>query len=147
MSVILSVILMMAEQLDAQVSLMPMPLPESTQTSALQGLFYCTCARHQGSALLAPNTAQQLSRSFGVAGIRILDSLPAGATVISELRYEVPASPDSSENVGYKKFYALLHLKAQAAQHGANALIGLRHTLDRAGSKVIFSATAAKVAP
>lgn len=135
-----------AAEAAAQVMPIVVPVPESAQVPAIHGLMSCTCARHQGTVEAAA-TAWQTSRSLGVAGVRLLEQLPKGAQVVAELRYEVPASADSTENVGYKKFYATLHLKAQAAQHGANALVGLSQALSQDGKTVIFSATAAKVEP
>lgn len=82
-----------------------------------------------------------------MAGVRVLDELPKGGIIVSELTVESPASADSSENYGYKRFYALLQLKAQAAQHGANAIVAFKQSLNKEASKVIFSAKAAKVEP
>jgi hypothetical protein len=60
---------------------------------------------------------------------------------------ESPASADSSDNYGYKRFYALLQLKAQAAIHGANAISDFKQLLNEEKNKIIFSAKAVKVEP
>jgi hypothetical protein len=104
-------------------------------------LLNCSCPQHAGRSQNQPSTGGV----FGQAGIMMLDSLPKNAAVLANLSLESAASTDTTENAGYKKYYAMIQLKAQAAQHGANALIGFRQTLNKATNKLIFSATAARV--
>lgn len=133
---------------NAQTIPVPVLPTESSSNVTLQSMITCSCPRHSGSTLTAdPMQQLQTGRKLGVAGIRLLDELPEGAVVLADLMLESPASADSSENCGYKRFYALLQLKAQAAMHGANALLDFKQTLNDEKSKIIFSAKAVKVEP
>ncbi len=126
----------------AQADLFPAKPSSSTDSGSRFSrldLVSCLCPQHAGQTQAAPRGL------FGQAGIMMLDSLPNNAAVLAMLSLESEASADSSENVGYKKFYATMQLKAQAALHGANALIGFRQTIDTTTNKIIFSATAARV--
>jgi hypothetical protein len=134
----------------ANAQTIPVPtLPtESVSNATLQSMITCSCPRHSGSTLTAdPMQQLQTGRKLGVAGVRLLDELPKGAVVVAELMLESPASADSSENYGYKRFYALLQLKAQAAIHGANAISDFKQLLNEEKNKIIFSAKAVKVEP
>ncbi len=137
-----AMLLMLPLSVLAQVDIFPVTPSRSAESgdrSSLSGLISCSCPRHAGQMQVAPRGL------FGQAGIMMLDSLPNNAAVLAMLSLECEASADSSENVGYKKFYATMQLKAQAAQHGANALIGFKQTINAATNKIIFSATAARV--
>ncbi|MFN3426788.1 MAG: hypothetical protein ACK41G_04360 [Candidatus Thermochlorobacter sp.] len=129
------------------VPVIQVPVDSGTGTS-VQTFMFCSCARHSGNAIVTdPMQQLQNGRRLGVAGVKVLDEMPKGGVIISELTLESPASADSSENYGYKRFYALLQLKAQAAQHGANAIVDFKQALSSEGSRIIFSAKAAKVEP
>ncbi len=133
---------------NAQTIPVPVLPTESSSNVTLQSMMTCSCPRHNGSALSTdPMQQLQTGRKLGVAGVRVLDELPQGAVVVAELMLESPASADSSDNYGYKRFYALLQLKAQAAIHGANAISDFKQLLNEEKNKIIFSAKAVKVEP
>lgn len=147
---LLCVCVALADASLAEAQTIPVPqLPTENATgTTLQSVMSCSCPRHNGNALTAdPMQQLQSGRRLGIAGVKVLDELPKGGVVVSDLTLESPASADSSENYGYKRFYALLQLKAQAAQHGANAIVDFKQTLSSEGSKIIFSAKAARVEP
>ncbi|MBC8042700.1 MAG: hypothetical protein IAF08_04570 [Rhizobacter sp.] len=98
----------------------------------------CACQVHR----LANSINAALPRFVQVM---MLDSLPAGAEKIAVLTMEETPAADSTDNTGYKKFYAILQLKSQARQVGANALIGFTQWIDDKTHKLVFAATAAKV--
>lgn len=134
----------------ANAQTIPVPIlpAEGSSNMTLQSMMTCSCPRHNGSALRTdPMQQLQTGRKLGVAGVRVLDELPQGAVVVAELMLESPASADSSDNYGYKRFYALLQLKAQAAIHGANAISDFKQLLNEEKNKIIFSAKAVKVEP
>jgi hypothetical protein len=97
----------------------------------------CQCPRHLAARLGSGS-------SFGnPSGVLVLDSLPASAETFVTLRVSDIAAIDSTDNNGYKKFYALLQLKAMAKSLGANAVVGLKQIMVK--DSLIFTAIAAKV--
>ncbi|MGQ9804795.1 MAG: hypothetical protein ACUVRP_01795 [Chlorobiales bacterium] len=97
----------------------------------------CQCPRH----LAARNN---IARPFFMpAGVAMLDSLPLNAEIIKELRLADVASPDSLENTGYKRFYAMMRLKSMALDCGANALAEFAQTTK--DDTLVFTATAVRI--
>lgn len=105
--------------------------------SGLPDELNCQCPRHLAAR---NNTARPF---FTPAGVAMLDSLPLNAEIIKELRLADVASPDSLENTGYKRFYAMMQLKSMALDCGANALAKLAQTVE--GDSLIFTATAIRI--
>jgi uncharacterized protein YbjQ (UPF0145 family) len=109
-------------------TLLPSGIPDAAR---------CLCPRHV--AARNGNEPNALMPS----GVRMLDSLSASTQIIAAVRVTDAASKDTSENAGYKRFYALLQLKAQAKALGANALANFKQITER--DSLIFTATAVKV--
>jgi|YNPMSStandDraft_2_1061718.scaffolds.fasta_scaffold00848_5 hypothetical protein len=112
----------------AQHKLLPSGLPDELN---------CQCPRHLASR---QNTKRPF---FTPAGVAMLDSLPLNAEIIKDLRLTDVASSDSLENTGYKRFYAMMQLKSQALECGANALANFAQTI--VGDSLIFTATAIRI--
>jgi hypothetical protein len=106
--------------------------------SGLPDELNCQCPRHLAAK---DNRARRLS--FTPAGVAMLDSLPTNAEIIKELRLADIASPDSLENTGYKRFYAMMQLKSMALDCGANALAEFAQTTK--GDTLVFTATAIRI--
>lgn len=106
--------------------------------SGLPDELNCQCPRHLAAK---NNTARRLS--FMPAGVAMLDNLPLNAEIVKQLRLVDLASPDSLENTGYKRFYAMIQLKAMALDCNANALAEFAQTIE--GDSLIFTATAIRI--
>ncbi len=98
----------------------------------------CQCPRH-----LAARESAKRPLSFTPAGVAMLDSLPLNAEIMKKLRLVDVASPDSLENTGYKRFYAMIQLKSMALECGANALAEFAQTIE--GDTLVFTATAIRI--
>lgn len=114
------------------------PQPHQLLPSGAPDALNCACPRHVAARQNAP-----LRFGFNPAGVAMLDSIPERAEIVKSLRLAELASRDSLENAGYKRFYALMRLKAEALDCGANALAGFAQTLE--GDSLIFTATAIRV--
>jgi hypothetical protein len=106
--------------------------------SGLPDELNCNCPRHLASKSNLPRRI-----GFNPAGVSILDSIPSEAEIIQTIRLADLAAADSLENIGYKRFYAMMSLKAQALDCGANALSNINQTIQ--GDSLIFTATALRV--
>ncbi|MFQ3598456.1 MAG: hypothetical protein SNJ66_08935 [Chloroherpetonaceae bacterium] len=106
--------------------------------SGLPDELNCQCPRH-----LAARESAKRPLGFTPAGVALLDSLPLSAEIIKPLRLADVASPDSLENSGYKRFYAMMQLKSMALDCGANALAEFAQTIE--GDSLIFTATAIRI--
>jgi hypothetical protein len=98
----------------------------------------CMCPRHMAAR---ENTQRRFG--FTPAGVAMLEAVPQNAQIIKSLRLAERASPDSLENTGYKRFYAMIQLKAMALDCNANALAELAQTIE--GDSLIFTATAIRI--
>ncbi len=98
----------------------------------------CMCPRH-----IAARENTQRRFGFTPAGVAMLDAVPEDAQIIKQLRLADLASPDSLENTGYKRFYAMIQLKAMALDCNANALAEFAQTIE--GDSLIFTATAIRI--
>lgn len=119
------------------------PLADTLKThkllpSGLPDELSCQCPRY-----LAAKDNRTHRSSFTPAGVAMLDSLPTNAEIIKELRLTDIASPDSLENTGYKRFYAMMQLKSMALDCGANALAEFAQTTK--GDTLVFTATAIRI--
>ncbi|MFN3345804.1 MAG: hypothetical protein ACK412_09165 [Chloroherpetonaceae bacterium] len=112
-----------------QHKLLPSGLPDEAN---------CMCPRHMAAR---ENTQRRFG--FTPAGVAMLDALPENAQIIKQLRLVDLASPDSLENTGYKRFYAMIQLKAMALDCNANALAEFAQTIE--GDSLIFTATAIRI--
>ncbi|MCS6989591.1 MAG: hypothetical protein NZM06_08755 [Chloroherpetonaceae bacterium] len=112
--------------------------PHKLLPSGLPDEMNCLCPRHIAARQNAP-----LQMGFSPAGVATLDSVPERAEIVKPLRLADLASRDSSENVGYKRFYALMRLKAHALECGANAIAQFAQTIE--GDSLIFTATALRI--
>lgn len=106
--------------------------------SGLPDELNCQCPRHLAAK---QNTSRRLS--FMPAGVAMLERLPLNAEIIKQLRLTDVASPDSLENTGYKRFYAMMQLKSMALDCGANALAEFAQTIE--GDTLVFTATAIRI--
>ncbi len=106
--------------------------------SGLPDELNCQCPRH-----LAARESSKWRIGFTPAGVAMLDSLPLNAEIIKQLRLADVASPDSLENTGYKRFYAMIQLKSMALDCDANALANFQQVVE--GDSLIFTATAIRI--